>query len=667
MNDVVQFELPNITDKDISGISSRLSLPANAFYGMDGTDPRQVVLKSMEHLDIAACPGSGKTTLLVAKLAILADKWQYRTRGICVVSHTNVARNEIEARLGNTTTGRRLLSYPHYIGTIHGFANEFLAVPWLRSIGYPIKMIDNEISQKRRWYSLADAIRTGLEKNHHSHTVLSCGSSDFSIGELRWGRGLLGTDTPTYTEIRRVCRDSALEGYFCHDEMFVWANDLIDKVPGISKLICDRFPMLFVDEAQDNSEHQSAILHRIFVENEGSAIRQRFGDENQAIFDAIFLTGASTYKFPINEIRKELPNSYRFGQKIANLADPLGLVPYGLKGHGPKKPLDSGTSEGGHTVFLFDDSALSKVLDAYAELLIETFSDAELRNGSFVAIGQVHRPPEELKKQHIPHHIGNYWPEYDPELAKQNPKPQTFIQYVLAGQAQAETIKEVYPAVEKIAEGVLRLSGMGKDGPLGARRMHRHRFTMELLQKCIDVRGRYEELLTRFAVNREILTKEAWNNQWCGVVKEIAEKVIGQSLSGPGVESFLEWRNELGGHGTSSAPTKRLDNFYRYPKDNPKVNIRVGSIHSVKGETHTATLVMETYWYQHNLEGLLPWLRGRKSGGQGEKDRLLSRLKLHYVAMTRPAHLLCLAIKRSSVTKEMEKEMDQHGWQIRSI
>jgi superfamily I DNA/RNA helicase len=82
-------------------------------------------------MDVAACPGSGKTTVLIAKLAILAKKWKYRTRGLCVLSHTNAARKIIENRLGNSSEGRRLLSYPHFIGTIHSFVNEFLAIPCL--------------------------------------------------------------------------------------------------------------------------------------------------------------------------------------------------------------------------------------------------------------------------------------------------------------------------------------------------------------------------------------------------------------------------------------------------------------------------------------------------------------------------------------------------------
>jgi hypothetical protein len=105
-----------------------------------------------------------------------------------------------------------------------------------------------------------------------------------------------------------------------------------------------------------------------------------------------------------------------------------------------------------------------------------------------------------------------------------------------------------------------------------------------------------------------------------------------------------------------------------------KVHIRVGPIHSVKGETNTATLVLETFWYDHNLEKAVPWLTGSKSGAGSAGTRQSTRLKLHYVAMTRPTHLLCLAVKRSSLEDE-EGELDQrligglesHGWRVEVI
>lgn len=668
------FEPPQVTDEDITWASRLLNLPVDAFYGDDGADPRQEVLKSTQHIDVAACPGSGKTTLLVAKLAILAKKWRYRTRGICVLSHTNVARNQIETGLGNTAAGQRLLSYPHYIGTIHGFVNDFLAVPWLRSQGYPIKMIDTEICEIRRWNKLAYKWRSALEKRHVDKSNIRILDTSFNLGK-RDGKFLFAKHTDTYQNLSKACQETAREGYHCYDDLFIWAHDMINKLPYLVDVVRDRFPLLFVDEAQDNSEEQSAILHRIFIKGNGAVIRQRFGDENQAIFDSMGTKEATTDKFPDGRIKKEVPNSHRFGQKIADLADPLGLFPYGLKGQGPKQPL---ASEARHTIFLFDDDSANKVLDAYGELLIETFSEQELVDVKFVAVGQIHRPPDEEADQKSPHHIGHYWPEYDPELTRPDPKPKTFVQYVFVGMGRAQISGEAYLSVEKIAEGILRLAGMTEGRKTFAHRRHKHRYVLELLEECADVRGRYEDLIAKFSVKREALTKETWDNHCCGVVREVAETIAGASLSSPEASGFLAWKDEPDGPASPPVAQKSHDNIYRYPREDPRVHIRVGSIHSVKGETHTATLVVETFWQdkqkRHNLELLKPWLCGGKSGGLCIGVQQQSRLKLHYVAMTRPTHLLCLAMKRSifqdgdgSLSQEMLQKLEQRGWRVKSI
>lgn len=189
MSEVDSFNPPEITDKDIRWAASLLGLSENAFHGEDGNDPRLDVLKCISNIDVTACPGSGKTTLLVAKLAILANKWKCRTRGICVLSHTNAARREIEQRLGSTAVGRQLLAYPHYIGTIHGFVDTFLALPWLRSQGYPIRIIDTDICLERRWKSLPPKARFSLERAHKNRSVLTVKSPNFDVGPVKWGKG----------------------------------------------------------------------------------------------------------------------------------------------------------------------------------------------------------------------------------------------------------------------------------------------------------------------------------------------------------------------------------------------------------------------------------------------------------------------------------------------
>ena len=669
MSDRTSLDPSKITDDDIRWVTALLGLKANAFYGVDGKDPRQDALKSMETVDIAACPGSGKTTLLVAKLAILAKKWPFQTQGICVLSHTNVARQEIESRLGSTAVGRQLLAYPHFIGTIHGFVNDFLALPWLRSKGFTINAIDDDLCLNRRWYSLSPKIREGLEQNKHKQSVLTIKTPDFHLGEIRWGKGILRLETPAYKAMQEVCEKSIRDGFLCHDEIFVWAENLIGLYPESVQAIRKRFPYLLIDEAQDNSQEQAELLHRIFTEGRGAVIRQRFGDSNQAIYHSLSAKEVTTetFKFPANQVI-DLPSSNRFSQPIAMLADPLGLHRYvgGLIGQGPKKSeLQTDPMDCKHTIFLFNDGNADRVLDAYGELLLKTFPK-DLTHSEFnaVAVGQVHRQRDDESGEKFPRHVKDYWGAYDPKITK----PSTFVHYVLAGQEKAAADNLTHPAVELIADSISRLVKTKSR----LVRSQRHRQILERLKE-FDIQRKhsstlqsYEELVFRFAVNRETLTRAIWEDGCRKTVTEIAEAIAGEKLSEQDIEEFLRWPAGLDETGNHQATGLSRNNMYLYPMDNPKVHIRLGSIHSVKGQTHTATLVLETFWRdksRHNLELLLPWLCGDQSGCDlktGVYQR--ARLKLHYVAMTRPTHLLCLAMKQSCVSDEHREKLKKRGW-----
>lgn len=119
-----------IRERDITWAAELMGLGPDGFAPVDGDDSRLRAILSLDSVDFEACPGSGKTTLLVAKLAIMALRWPSRQQGICVLSHTNAARNEINTKLSNSTTGVSLSRYPHFVGTIHSFINEYLALPW---------------------------------------------------------------------------------------------------------------------------------------------------------------------------------------------------------------------------------------------------------------------------------------------------------------------------------------------------------------------------------------------------------------------------------------------------------------------------------------------------------------------------------------------------------
>jgi len=108
------------------------------------TGERIEVIQSLEGIDINACPGSGKTTALLAKLIILANRMPLEDgRGICVLTHTNVAIDLIKEKLGNRTV--KLFSHPNFFGTIQSFVDRFLATPAIiEKYGVRPDIVDND-------------------------------------------------------------------------------------------------------------------------------------------------------------------------------------------------------------------------------------------------------------------------------------------------------------------------------------------------------------------------------------------------------------------------------------------------------------------------------------------------------------------------------------------
>ncbi|MEW8109995.1 MAG: UvrD-helicase domain-containing protein [Candidatus Thiodiazotropha endolucinida] len=662
------FAMPPVDNRDIRWACEVLGLPPTAFHGEDGNDPRAAVLLSNETLDIEACPGSGKTTLLVAKLAILARKWKSRRSGICVLSHTNAARREIERSLGRTAAGVALLSYPHYIGTIHGFVNEFLAIPWLRSLGYLITVIDDALCEQHRRRLLSfnqyGALRTTVANREQHPDANFVGnwhvaSPDFLVLKENGNQVFMDPNRPAALQLCRLARQCTEDGYYRYEELFMWAEDLLDKHPEAVATIRQRFPLLFIDEVQDNSELQSRFLQRIFIAGDDPVIRQRYGDSNQAIYSHNNASGAESDPFPIAEIRHDIPNSHRFSQQIADLANPLGLNPQDLLGLGPPAHTIQSDTAGSHAIILFDDDSMGCVLGCYASYLREMFSEDELAAGLFTAVGGVHRPGDDTN---VPRFVAHYWPEYDHELSYAEPRPKTFHQYIAAGWKAAGIGGDAHAVVERIADGIYRAVQIATPAMKRTQYKRKHRLILELLEEAVDLKERYLALVMRIINDETDIEPEEWQGIWVPLILQLVELLSGAEINPAHLDEFLVWPDEEL-DGEVSRKIRRKDNVYRFPSDTPAVEVRVGSIHSVKGETHTATLVLDTFFYDHHLNALRPWLLGEKTGQGTEGTRMQSRLKQHYVAFTRPTHLLAIAMRDNLSAQEIAVLKDRN-WRV---
>jgi len=667
-------DLPEITDEDIEWVCTLMRLDP-----LDG--PRCTFLKAGSTIDVTACPGSGKTTLVVAKLAILVRKWPYKTKGICVLSHTNVAREEIQQRLCSTGIGQRLLSYPHFIDTIHGFVNRFLALPWLNSNGYPSPTIDNDVTIAFRRGVLGReyfTIQNFLERKHGNFDQLRICTHDlcFNLGGKPFPSG---PTSNSFQLAKKAIEASAGAGYFCYDEMFVLARALLDGFPAATSWLKCRFPLIMLDEMQDTFELQGDMLHKLFPRSATDIVVQRVGDPNQAIFDSDDDNPDMTDPFPDSGTNRCscVSNSHRFGSKIAEMASPFAATPVsptGLCGIGPTAMMCS-EEACPHAIFLFPKDNTAGVLDAYGKHVLTIFNDNALANGTVTAVGAIHRHKPEVTPghDHFPQAVPHYWSGYNAEIGRKEPHPRTLLQYVQVAQSNVRKDRDISSGIDKIASGFIRLAGIIGDSGRLRRKPRTHRTIVDMLKDDPPILAIYRSLIKAFLIDFIPLTSVNWASMQNNMLA-VACSLCGGVTENLNATQFLVWSeaNASSNVGTGSSQDDAAPNVYRVWEGNRKVDIKLGSIHSVKGQTHLATMILSTYWYDHSSKRILPWLLGTRVNGNGANTQDRKRLLQTYVAMTRPTHMVCFAIPRFVFGND--QAIAQHvatligrGWRVAEI
>jgi len=624
----------NIEDDDVERVARLLDLSLDA--------ESIAFLKRLNTCDLHACPGSGKTTLLVAKLAILVRRWPWRDRGVLVLSHTNVARHEVESRLAHDATGSRLLRYPHFIGTIQGFVDRFLAFPYLRDVGVNGKRIDeprvdDNFFGERAWARFValqwkdyKQARAFLKKRHEEGkgtvSKLCYRGSDLALDQ-----DVVGPDTPSGKQLRALKDSLAADGCFRFEDMFAFARASIERHPFLRDALVRRFPWVFVDEVQDTAKDHEALLNDLFATG---SVLQRLGDRNQGIFRGDDETNDFSGKDAL-----DLPRSHRLAPKIAQFASPLTAVrAQTLSGNTNRR-------DRAHSVFLFGDGEAGRVLPAYGDLILREWDHVP---PTFTAKAVGFRRNLVVPAK-MPGRIGDYWAEYPGDLHREPSQGLTLIESVLRARRLVEHQKSFHSAHRMILEGVALLVEKHE----GAR-ITRHQL-MERFRK-----GTHDEPGVRALVTQLLREPGLSPETWSAVTLALGTLLLGGSPAADAT-AFLTWGVSAGKGGLESAPT----NVYRHSSGDRSVDIVVSTIHSVKGETHDATLVLETFEYDYDVSCVLPYLCGeapKKKLGKRE----LSYMKRIFVAMTRPRELVCLALHEKHATDAQLACLKAAGWDVRA-
>ena len=117
--------------------------------------------------------------------------------------------------------------------------------------------------------------------------------------------------------------------------------------------------------------------------------------------------------------------------------------------------------------------------------------------------------------------------------------------------------------------------------------------------------------------------------------------------------------NEVQNTCTPSVGSKT--NIYTHIRGGVSIDIEMSTIHGVKGQTHTATLYLETFYRDYDVSRIMKYLEGTHT--PADQKRVQSNLRVSYVGMSRPSHFLCVAVHEAHLTNHSDK-LTAAGWQI---
>lgn len=665
--------------EDLIERAEQLLINGNSF-----DDERRNFIKCLKSVDLLAVPGSGKTTTLQAKLYCMEKRMPLNDNsGILVLSHTNAAVDEIKSKLQSSCP--RLFEYPNFIGTVQEFVDRFLAVPFYnKTYGQSITRIDGTLYKKEyrklldnffpkndnAWYwykfnqlSLAEGFNVKIYENGTNETwdYKNNRAYEFlSSVPKRWGKDTEKNKEHIKDILWKLKKRMFIKGILNYDDCYVLAQAYIAEHPSIKSILRKRFKYVFIDETQDLQGHQLEITDMVF--DHETVCMQRIGDVNQSIYHSSKDNYLCEW-VPRNVMT--LSNSFRLTDNISKVVDPFMCIR--ADGHqviGRRTLAESIPT----IMFIYDYEHRDKLLPAFREKIttynLEDTPESKKYGFHLIGWNAVWKDDDE----HVPQQL-----RLTDIFSSFKNVSQTTIPSTLAEHIQSSAYIDNTSAMVKLMDTVicesLRLCGKNVPVVISGNRFERP-YTSSTLHELVEtlpiyVKKEYQRSLLKFS---RLLYSKNYVDAY-DFLKEYLHTFLRQN----GVDENVDFAEFI------ASPL--ADNDEVHNVDEPLVSIE--KVHNVKGQTHCATLYVETmYQGCYESEHLLKEKKkatkrmpavyyGNPFYGENVDDATKAyakrAIKMLYVGLSRPTHLLCYAMHKSVFEKYDRVKLEQCGWIIEDL
>ena len=270
---------------------------------------------------LLAVPGSGKTTVLVTRLGYMIYAKGIAPEKILTVTYTVAATEDMAARFASlfgTDMADRLT-----FKTINGICAGIIHTYGRKTGRTPFALLNDE-------KVIADTLAKIYQKTERTYATESdlqtvrtlityIKNSMLTEAEIReLDKTADMKISAIYKEYNTWLREQKLMDY---DDQMVYAYTMLQRFPELLRLYQDKFPYLCVDEAQDTSKIQHAIIALLSSRTENLFM---VGDEDQSIYGFRAAYPEALLSFEKNHPGAKvllMEENFRSGAGIVNAAD----------------------------------------------------------------------------------------------------------------------------------------------------------------------------------------------------------------------------------------------------------------------------------------------------------------------------------------------------------